>query len=223
MRLYHLACGLLAAGLAIGDLAAEPPTPAELVKIVTNQKDTDAVRVRAATALARRGFSPALENGMPGLLRVLADPAESARLRERVLWSVRHYLVKSRDRASALKTLTAVVSERPDKENKMLRYDSAYLLAMFAAAKAPEKALDVLLEFLKDSSIKIYVGGGKLRGDGRAMAVDALSSIGPERVARRPQLVAQLRALNADQNTLPNLREQLQSLMPQLEEVLKKK
>jgi hypothetical protein len=108
----------------------------------------------------------------------------------------------------------------------------------FLEAKAPEKALDVLGEFLKDKEIKIYAGttgggegtkGTKTKvtdvfvGDGRIMAVDALSVVGPERVANRPDLVAQLRALNADPNTLPNLRKGLEKFMPQLEEVLKKK
>jgi hypothetical protein len=117
----------------------------------------------------------------------------------------------------------------------MLRYDCAYILGVFQEAATPEKALDVLQEFLKDTEIKIYAGGSsglqgggegnkgsgagfqeRGAGDGRIMAVDALTRVGVERLARRPDIVAQLRALHSDPRTLPNLKAGLDKLVPQL-------
>jgi hypothetical protein len=88
---------------------------------------------------------------------------------------------------------------------------------------APAEALDVLGEYLKDRNIKIFFVGGKQAGDGRQLAVDALQVVGPIRVARRMDLVKQLRALHADPKTLPNLREALKDFMPELEKELKAK
>jgi hypothetical protein len=118
----------------------------------------------------------------------------------------------------------------------MVRYDCAYLLGMFQEAATPEKTLDVLLEFLKDPEIKIYDGvtGGPARlkegenpnakdtqevgkDDGRIMAVDALARVGAERLARRPDIVAQLRALHSDPRTLGTLKLGLDKFVPQLE------
>jgi HEAT repeat protein len=220
--------------------AGEPAVP-DLAERVLDRKDDPEVRKQSAVALSRIGFNPELVKAMPGLLAVLADPAEVGMVRERTLWPTRVYLIKSPDREPVFEALTKILSEPARKEIKMLRYDSAYILGMFLESKAPEKALDVLGEFLKDREIKIYVnvdakgqpiyeGPGKQprtqevgKGDGRIMAVDALYQIGVERVAKRPDLVQQLRALHADPATLPNLRAGLKKLMPLLEEELKKK
>jgi HEAT repeat protein len=223
--------------------AGEPAVP-DLVQLVVDRKEHPDVRKQAAVALSRIGFNPALEQSVPSLLGVVTEPSDVGVVRERALWPIRVYLIKAEEqkRDPVFKVLEKILVEPARKDIKMLRYDSAYLLGMFLEAKAPEKALDVLGEFLKDKEIKIYggtTGGGQGAGegtkdtktkvadvgvgDGRIMAVDALSVVGPERVATRPDLVAQLRALNADPNTLPNLRKGLEKLMPQLEEVLKKK
>jgi hypothetical protein len=240
VRRLHLTRGLLAAVLALAGLpttahsqefiaknltrhAAEPPVP-KLVRTIEARKETVDVRQQAATTLSRSGFSPDLEKAMPRLLRVVADPTEESRVRERLVWLVNLYLSNSQERKSAFKTLTGILAEPPRKESKMVRYDSAYLLAKFQKGKAPAQVLDVLLEFLKDANIKIFqVGKPKPVADGRILAVDALSAIGAERVARRPDIVQQLRVLQFHPDTLPNLRDALKKFMPRLEEQLKKK
>jgi hypothetical protein len=178
---------------------------------------------------------------MPALLRFVGNPKEVGVVRERTLWPVRVHLLNTQDREPVFRTLLGILSEPPSPEIKMLRYDAAYLLGMFKESRVDEKALDVLSEFLRDTEIKIYAGGrgtssatgeaaaGKTgfkekgEGDGRVMVVDALTVIGAERVASRPDLVQQLRALHADPKTAANLRESLKKFMPRLEQQLKKK
>jgi hypothetical protein len=240
MRRLHLTRGLPAVALALACLpatahsqeflgknltrhAAEPPVP-KLMKIIEDRKETVEVRQQAATELRRGGFSPDLEKAMPRLLRVVADPTEENRVRERLLWAVNIYLSKSQEREVALKTLTGILAEPPRKDNKLFQYNSVCLLAKYRKGKVPNKALDILLEYLKDATIKIYqVGKPKPVADGRIAAVDALSAIGAERVARRPDIVQQLRILQFHPDTMPNLRDALKKFMPRLEEQLKKK
>jgi HEAT repeat protein len=220
--------------------AGEPAVP-DLVQLVQDRKEDAEVRKQAAVALSRIGYNPALVKAIPGLLAVVADPTEVGGVRERALWPVRVYLSKSEDRQGVFEALTKILSEPARKESRMLRYDLAYLLGMFLGAETPEKALDILDEFLKDRAIQIYGGitpGGKRigeepkgggttqevgLGDGRIMAVDALSEIGAARVAKRPEMVQRLRALYADPKTAPNLRAALERFMPLLEAALKKR
>ena len=109
--------------------------------------------------------------------------------------------------------------------------DCAYLLGMFQQKQVPEKVMDTLLAFLKDSDIKLYAGtkggtvgvgegkdgGGsaKERGDkdGRVMAVDALSQIGRDRGAARGDIVAQMRSLRDDNGTDPALRQRIRDVL----------
>jgi HEAT repeat protein len=234
---------LNAAVALIGFKAKGEPAVPDLVQRLKDRKEDKEVRKQAAVALSRIGFNPALEAAMPTLLSVLSDPSEVGMVRERALWPVRLFLIKAEDkRDQVFPALEKILGEPMKKEIKMLRYDSAYLLGMFLEAKVPEKALDVLGEFLKDKEIKIYAGtGGTVQGtgegkkegkgkitdegigDGRIMAVDALYQVGAEKVITRPDIVAQLRALNADPNTLPNLRAGLKKLMPLVEQELKNK
>ncbi|MCC6421363.1 MAG: HEAT repeat domain-containing protein [Gemmataceae bacterium] len=220
----------------IGLKATGEPAVPDLTKLVVDQKEAKRVRMQAAVALSRIGFGPGLKEAMPLILRVVADPSETGQVRERALWPVRTYLNNSPDRVFVFKTLTAILNEPTQRETKMLRYDCAYLLGMFQGATAPEKALDVLLLFLKDPEIKLYAGGtggpeGQREGgqptgvgfkekgvdDGRIMAVQALKEIGARRVVGRPDIVIQLRALNTDPNTLPNLAKGLKEFLPELE------
>ena len=228
--------------------AGESAVP-DLAALVENKKESPDVRKQAAVALSRIGhipspnmsdqgkISPELKKVMPTLLRVVSDPSEVGVVRERTLWPVRVQLMcaaQEKDREPVYKALLAILTEPPQPPIKMLRYDCAYLMSMFQGAKVPNKAMDVLFEFLKDTEIKIYAGGTgsggtvsegggakagfneKGVGDGRVMAVDALLQIGAERVKTRPDIVQQLRALDSNPNTAANLRKSLKELMPKL-------
>ncbi|HYT89525.1 MAG TPA: HEAT repeat domain-containing protein [Gemmataceae bacterium] len=208
----------------------------DLVKLLTNRKESDRVREQAAVAISRLGYGPGLEKVMPDILRLAADTSEKSKVRERALWPVRPYLNNSDKRDPVYKTLLPILDEPRAVETKMLRYDSAYLLGMFQTRDAPEKVLDVLEAFLMDPDIKIYGGrtgvlagttegktgasSGKETGkdDGRIMAVDALTRIGAQRVNQRPAIVAQLRALDGqiDPATAPDFSKKIKKLLNDL-------
>ncbi len=236
-----------AAALTEFKQAGEPAVP-DLLQLVQDRKEDKEVRKQAAVALSRIGYNDALAKALDSLLNIVADPSEVGIVRERTLWPVRLFLKHAVEKGlekepeKVVPYLTRIVGEPPRQEIKMLRYDSAYLLGMFKQAEAPEKAIDVLGEFLKDPTIKVFVGtegsgegskegskSGKTKvtdvgkGDGRVMAVDALSQIGGQRLAKRPDIVNQLRALQNDPSIAPNLREKLKTVMPQLEQELKSK
>jgi HEAT repeat protein len=228
--------------IGLSDTAA-PALPA-LLNRLTDRKESDRVRAQSATAISRQRYSPALAQAMPAILALVAAPTEKTLVRERALWPVRRCLneVESdKERSPVYKALLSILGEPKSKEIKMLRYDAAYLLGMFQAGNTSEAVLDVLYEFLKDPEIQIYsrvnvtfvpknepgAGAGKSadvgKEDGRIMAVQALQRIGVARVARRPEIVAQLRALHADPKMDAKLAAALKEFMPELELQLKQK
>ncbi len=215
------------------------PVVPDLLAVLADKKETAKIRAQAAVAVSRicrENLMPALKDGMPTVLRIIGDRVEVPVVRERAMWPIRVFLNKSEEREPVYKALLPILDEPRTKDNKMLRYDCAYILGVFQEAATPEKALDVLLEFLKDPEIKIYAGGSSgLQGgggerkqeagkgfketgvdDGRIMAVDALTRVGVERLGRRLDIVAQLRALHNDPRTLANLKKGLDKLVPEL-------
>ena len=129
-------------------------------------------------------------------------------------------------------TFVRVLKEPLNNQNRMLRYDSAYMLGMIWQQQAPDATLDVLAEFLKDGTIQVFdktvsgvggggneiVGGGATvkergQGDGRIMAVDALLMMGPTRYAGRPDIMNQLRVLAADKLTYEPLQKKSAQLL----------
>jgi HEAT repeat protein len=232
----------------IGTKRAGAPAFDGLLGVWADRRTEMKVRQQAAVAMSRVGDQEVVAKSLDVLLRVIGDATDAGLPRERGLWVLRPYLNYTKDEKGKEKVfavLTTVLSEplTKDNGNKMLRYDSAYLLGFFKGEHVPEKGLDVLGEYLKDTGTKIYLGvnitdvavggegkaGGKTKsgeegfGDGRQLAVESLQAIGVGRIARRMDLVAQLRALYADKKTAPNLREALQELMPDLEKELKSK
>ncbi len=211
----------------IGFLATTEPAVPDLLAMLADKEENPNIRAQAAVAISRicrENLLPPLRDGMPTVLRIIGDRREAPFVRERAMWPIRVYLIKSEDRDPVFKALLPILDEPRTKDNKMLRYDIAYILGVFQVAATPERALDVLLEFLKDPEIKIYAGLSRKgtqaeeRGadDGPIMAVDALSRVGVKRLARRPDIVAQLRALHNDPRTLANLKKGLDKLVPQL-------
>jgi HEAT repeat protein len=209
------------AALALGGIgkASEPAIPL-LVKKIQDAGETTDTRIQCAMAMARIGNGAAAVAVVPDLIGVVGNPLHDAKVRERVIWALRVHGAELRNMNGVKEAFTRVVMEARTEQNRMLRYDSAYMLGMIWQQQAPEPTLDVLTEYLHDDSIKIFdktvsgVGGASAetkggttaveergKGDGRIMAVDALKMMGPGRYAGRAPLMKQLRVLAAD-NTL---------------------
>jgi HEAT repeat protein len=206
-------------------------------------------RFQAAVAMSRVADQPTVRRTIRVLLSKIEDSKDAGLPRERALWVLRVFLNNNKnedEKKQVYESLTRVVAEplARDKNNKMLRYDAAYLLGFFQGENVPEKALDVLAEYLKDTGTKIYIGvdvkgpkgtgeggtgggtGGAKEsgiGDGRQLAVECLQAVTAAVVAKRPDIVAQLRVLNKDPKTQPNLQKALKALLPDVEAELKGK
>jgi HEAT repeat protein len=221
------------AALALGGIgkAAEPAIPL-LVKKIQDAGETTETRIQCAMAMARIGNGAAAVAAVPDLLGVVGNPVHDAKVRERVIWALRVHGSELRNMNGVKETFTKVVVEARNDQNRMLRYDSAYMLGMIWQQAAPEPALDVLTEYLHDDTIKIFdktatsVGPTSLetkggttgveergKGDGRIMAVDALQMMGPTRYAGRAPLMKQLRVIAADATAYEPLRKKSAELV----------
>ena len=78
------------AALALGGIGpnAESAVPA-LVQIIADSQEKSETRIEAAVALSRIGPVVAAVQAVPTLLKVLQDPTQDAKVRERVMWSLR--------------------------------------------------------------------------------------------------------------------------------------
>src|SRR5262249_24611112 len=171
----------------------------DVVAVVANKKEEKDIRMAASRSLQMIGNCEEAVRAIPALLKVLNDKNEHKRVRERILWALRVHGTKSLSQNEAVCDALKNVMLEPGLDDggqgeggKMLRYDSAYLLCRIKQTKAPEEAFKVLLDFLKDSHIRIYKGletgtstvkeGGGGTGnvsevilsDGRIMALQAL-------------------------------------------------
>ena len=201
------------APLALGGIGkASELAVTTLVKKIQDASEERAIRIECAVALQRIGPLPTAIVMVPDLLGVLADPKHDAKVRERIMWSLRVHAENLRNMKGPLETYTKILTEPLNADNRMLVYDCAYMLGMVWGDKAPEATLDVLKEYLHDGTIQIYaqtstnVGGSanvveQGQGDGRIMVVDALQHMGPTRYAQRQDIMKQLRVL-ADDNKL---------------------
>jgi HEAT repeat protein len=196
-------------GLAELGKAAAEAVP-DLVRVLANPQEDRNVRQQAALALVRVGKVPPAEKAIPTLVEVLRDKGNVAAVRERTLWALRVHgkdLEKYPDFCGAL---AGIVAEPRHLKNRMLRYDAAFLLGMLKRGEAPKEALDVLLDFLNDDTIRVYMGTNQNPVDGRVLAVQALREIGPKAVRARKDILTQLRALFNNPLTLPSLRLELE-------------
>jgi HEAT repeat protein len=221
------------AALALGGIgkAAESAVPILVRKIQDAAENRD-VRTECAMALQRIGPVPAAEKAVPALLDVLGNSEQDAKVRERVMWSLRVHRENLRTLKGPLETFSRIMKEPPTEDNKMLRYDCAYMLGMIWQQQAPDHTLDLLREFLLDKGVKVYVdtaasvggtstetkgGTGSVKdlgqGDGRVMAADALLSMGPKRYAGRADIMRQLRVLAADAMLYEPLRKKSAALV----------
>ena len=224
------------AALALGGIGAnaESAIPA-LVNVIANGQEKSPTRIEAAVALSRIGECPAAVKAVPTLLKVLLDPTQDSKVRERIVWSLRVHKAELRMIPGIYPTFTKVLSEARNESNRMLRYDCAYMLGVLQGTDVPPEVLSVLLEFLKDDTILIFenkktsVGGtgqetntGKAnvkevgKGDGRVMAVQALMQIGPGRVRARADVTTQLQALANNPMANADLRDRCKELLKTL-------
>lgn len=178
---------------------AELAVPA-LAKVLAAKDEPDEIRIFAAEALWH--ISPAVEPAVPILLHVLKEET-NYRLRQRAVLALAH--LENPERAGVMTELIAVLSET-DSESRLVRYDAAVVVGILLGPRAPEKVVDVLLDYLRDANIQIYTGSdAKVGGVGRearapeigvtpSYASDcryqaslALARIGPK--ANRPEIV----------------------------------
>ena len=206
-----------------------------LLKMLENTSESDQARVEAAFAMSRMGKFPAAQEAVPRLLKILGAAKQSPDVRERVVWALRVHTIDLRTMDGVIPAFSQVLTEDKTVENKMLRYDCAYMLGMLQRDKVEPLTLDTLHEFLKDTEIGVYdrkksrvtgagidapKGSGSVvelgKGDGRVMAVQALEVIGANTVRRHKGIVAELRKLANSRDTFVDLRIMCQGLLEEM-------
>jgi HEAT repeat protein len=204
------------AALAIAHIgaAAEPVVPS-LVKALKRSQPT-LVRQFAAEALSTLGY-PANKKAIPDIL----DAIENDKDKDVRLKCV--YALFTMDSPELIETGARKRLEKVLNESNFnmadVRFNAARKLAHAFRDEAPEKAVDVLLEALKDTSLKVYkgtdaevegagteAGAGRanvkqnLGGDGRYMAAQALGWMG-KKASKRDDVVKALRKAAKDSDT----------------------
>jgi HEAT repeat protein len=223
------------AALALGGIG---PSAAEavpwLVHMVTDLKQPLEVRVESAEALTGMGNIAAVQGKIPDLLRVLGNPNEDGDLRIRLAWLFNAFVEHRPTMQAAFPVMSKICAEPATKDNGSTRYHCAYLLSIAYRQQAPDAAISVLADWLKDNTGKIYsnkrssVGAQGLEkkgnaevqlvleGDSRIMAVDALRLIGRERIERSGRLndiIQQLQGLVKDNDTHKELKKEAKRLL----------
>jgi HEAT repeat protein len=225
------------AAVALGgwQTANKQVVPALVQRVVDGEEDLE-VRVAAAVSLQSIGQCDEAAAAIPVLVQVLANPEQPPRVRERVLWALRVHQAGLSNHDEVFAALKAILTEpglrNPRSGGKMLRYDAAYLSAVFKKASAPKEVFPVLEDFLKDNDVRLFAGvktggarvaeGGSGKSvvaeqgieDGRIMAVQGLQEIGPARVKNQGAIIAQLTVLRDSQQAIePKLREAATTLL----------
>jgi HEAT repeat protein len=214
------------AAVALGGLArTAAPAYQDLVQVLANTKEAEKVRLQAGTALMKIGGalykakqSDPIRQAVPTLISAVKNSSNPPEVRLRSLWALRALQNGLNDYPELFDTLDRLVAEPKTYDKRMLRYDAAFLLGVFKKAKVSKAALNVLSDFLKDSTVLIFVGPQKRttssgesgtgksdvsdlgKGDGRRMAVQALLFIaedngGVQLIRSRPDIVQGVEAL----------------------------
>jgi HEAT repeat protein len=202
------------AAISLGNIgAASRKALKELIQALHyNDADTSYSSVRPLVAEAIRKIRfPGMTEAIPALLEAIkSDP--NPEVRERAVGAL--YQVPDLDKYKITPALAALLEET-DAENAVARYEAACTLAQHLEAKAPDKTVDVLLDMLTSSRVKVFNGnetkvsgvgvegaGGKsevqvnLGGDARFMAAEGLGWLG--RKANRPDVVKALQEAAQD-------------------------
>ena len=202
------------AALAIAHIgaAAKPVVPA-LVKALERRQPLE-VRQFAAEALAQMKY-PANEGGIPAIIDAIQQDADPL-VRQKCVWSL--FAINSPEKFRTLgadKALEKLLDDKSE-DTSLVRYDSARKLANVLGPASPDKTADVLLEMLRNKSLKVYnstdarvEGSGtesttgranvqaNLGGDARYMAVEALGWLG-KKASGRDEVVKAIREAAKD-------------------------
>ncbi len=215
------------AALALGGIGADAEKAyGALLTRVEDSQERPQTRVEAAYALSLLGRCPDAEKSVPRILTVLANEKEPANVRGRVIWALRvHYLPELRNMGVSKGLYAAfykVLSEPKNDDNKMLRYDCAFMLGKLQKQEVQPEVLQTLLDFLRDDKVQIFdskqsevtgtgqeVAKGKTNvkesgiGDGRRLAVESLTDIGADRLMNQAEIITELKALAEKSNYEP--------------------
>jgi HEAT repeat protein len=216
----------------IGKAAADAVPP--LVQLVTHADVPRELRIEAAEAITRMGNIPAVQKQIPAVLKILGDSAEDGDVRVRLAWLFNDFVGHAPSMTAAKPVMDQVCREPGSDKNGSARYHCAYLMAFYYKQQTPDSALNVLGEWLKDDTGKLYgnkrssagvTGTEKkedsnvaaiLEGDSRTMAVDVLKLVGRDRVTARKDIIADLRRLAGDPKTYPELQTKCRTLLTSL-------
>lgn len=203
------------AALAISHIgaAAKPVVPA-LAKALQRSQPLE-VRQYAAEALLQIKY-PVNEQALPAIFDAIKNDTDLD-VRNRCIGALFRMDQPEFRESGAQKLLTKVLDER-GKKMALVRYTSAYKLAHVLRDEAPDKTVDVLLEWLTDSSIVIYnrtdarvEGAGTEATAGRAnveanygsearyLAAKALGWLG-DKAAKRAGVAEALRKASKDKD-----------------------
>jgi HEAT repeat protein len=162
------------------------------------------VRFFAAEALYNVGPTAA-EPVVPELLRILKEDKDQP-VRQRAVYVLVN--VQNKELLRGIYPALEAALGETDPRSLMVRYDAARALAARLGPDAPPKAIDVLLQMIKDPNLRVYHGSDStlqtgdersrrtttvkenLAGDARFMAAVALEQIGPR--ANRPEVIEAL-------------------------------
>jgi len=224
------------AALALGGIgpAAEKAVPA-LMALLSDLKEKQQPRMAAAVAMSGIGPVPAAIEAVPRLTQLIGNAADDGNVRWRAVWALRVHSEELRKMEGVYPALGRVLTEPKAEDNRMLRYDCAYILGVLQRDKTSNEVLDTLSEFLKDDKVQIYVstqatvqgagqetGIGKAtvkergKGDGRVMVTQALKAIGVARIRPRNDIVKQLQVLAQDPQTFGELRKECVGILKDL-------
>jgi HEAT repeat protein len=154
----------------------------ELVRLLDPAQPSE-VRLYASEAIAYIGREAPdkLVAVLPELSRAIREDKEW-RVRQRAVWAL--WGVDDLEKANVLPVLEPVLHET-DHDSRLVRYEAAMLLGIRLGPKAPDKAIDVLVENLKDPSVRIYGGtGADVTGGGKEASGNQTLSVRSEGDAR---------------------------------------
>jgi HEAT repeat protein len=207
-------------------------------KELSRVREHAAIALRDAgvqTTAEGKSARPELIKQLPLLIKVIEDPNDDPKVRATALWPFRFLdpdvVAQKPEVTQVLEKI--VTSERKVPPTKMMRYDSACLLCLFQGPKVSAAAMNTINDFLHDDQVFIYTGitadPGRLppegtkpddpkvkikgRGDGRVVAVQALSFVGADKIREYPRIAKQLRTLADDPNTDKRLEKEIKRLL----------
>lgn len=201
------------AGLAIAHIGpkAEPVVP--IVAKALQRTQPELVRQYAAEALAQIKY-PANKKAVPDILDAIENDKDRD-VRQKCVWALFGMEKTEFKESGADKLLTKMLFES-DENMALSRYDAARKLAQVLRDEASDKTVNVLLEMLTNSTLKVFNGmdaqvkgagtearagsanvQANLGGDARYMAAQALGWLG-KKASSRDDVVKALRKAAKD-------------------------